>query len=1051
MIERILQFSIQWRTLVLVLGLLLVGIGLRSALDLPIDAVPDITTNQVQINTLAPAFAPEEMEKYVTFPIEVAMSSLPRKEEIRSISQFGLSQVTVTFEEGVDIYWARQLVLERLLEAKEDLPSGIVPELGPVSTGLGEIYQFTVESDVDSDHHYSPMERRTILDWFIKPQLRTVPGVIEVNSFGGLKKQYEVLVDPSQLISYGLTLRQVIEALERNNLNTGGAYLESGGEQQLLRGVGLIQSIEDIENIVVAAHDGTPIYIRDIAEVGVGAHVRQGAATQNGKGETVMGMVMLLKGENSRTVTQRVVERLEKVQKALPAGVKIKPFSDRTELVDKTIHTASKNLIEGGVLVIGVLFLFLLQVRAGLIVSSVIPLAMLCAVIGMNYFGISANLMSLGAIDFGLIVDAAVIIVENCVRRLAERRRELGRSLTQAERLETIRDGSLEVRRASQFGELIIIAAYIPILSLVGIEGKMFKPMAFTVIFALSGALILSLTLVPALCALFLREPKVERENPIVEWLKRCYEPLLRWTMRHWLITVSGTVAFVIVCAALFRILGAEFLPELDEGAIAINHSRLKSVSLTESVQHTLMLETTIKAFPEVETVVSRIGRPEIATDPMGVEMVDTYVFLKPKSQWKTAQTKEALVNKMAEALERIPGVAASFSQPIKFRMMELIEGTGARSDVVIKIFGDDMEVLREKANEIARVVSSVRGATDVNVQQVSGLPVLQIKIKRDAIARYGINVADVGQLIQTAIAGTEATEVLEGFRRFDLVVRLAPWARKDIEAISNLLVSTPGGQHIPLSRLTDIVSEEGPAEISRENGQRRISVEVNVRGRDIGSFVAEAQEKVDGLLKLPVGYTMDWGGMFEHLERGRNRLMIVTPVTFLLIFLLLFTTFNSLKQAALVFTGIPFAITGGILSLLFRGMHLSMSAGIGFIAVSGVAVLNGVVLVTFINQLRERGLSMEDAVVNGALTRLRPVLMTALVASLGFVPMALSQGTGAEVQRPLATVVIGGLITSTILTLLVVPALYRWFAKNPFGVIDSERIEINEPSQSSP
>ncbi|MCZ6681171.1 MAG: CusA/CzcA family heavy metal efflux RND transporter [Candidatus Poribacteria bacterium] len=1047
MIERILQFSIQRRVLVVVLGLLLVGVGLRSAVDLPIDAVPDITTNQVQINTLAPAFAPEEMEKYITFPIEVAMSSLPRKEKIRSISQFGLSQVTVTFEEGVDIYWARQLVLERLLEAAHELPPGIVPELGPISTGLGEIYQFTVETDEDSDQHYSLMERRTILDWFIKPQLRMVPGVIEVNSFGGFKKQYEVLVDPNQLISYGLTLRQVIETLEHNNLNTGGAYLEGGGEQQLLRGVGLIQSIEDIENIVVVAHDGTPIYIRDIAEVGVGAQVRQGAATQNGKGETVMGMVMLLKGENSRTVTQRVVERLEKVQKALPPGVKIKPFSDRTELVDKTIHTASKNLIEGGALVIAVLLLFLLQVRAGLIVSSVIPLAMLCAIIGMNSLGISANLMSLGAIDFGLIVDAAVIIVENCVRRLAERRRELGRALTQAERLGTIRAGSIEVRRASQFGELIIIAAYIPILSLVGIEGKMFKPMALTVIFALSGALILSLTLVPALCALFLREPKVEKENPIVEWLKRRYEPLLRWTMRHWLITVSGAVAFVIVCAMVFRTLGAEFLPELDEGAIAINHSRLKSVSLTESVQHTLMLEKTIKAFPEVETVVSRIGRPEIATDPMGVEMVDTYVFLKPKSQWQTAQTKEALVNKMAAALERIPGVAASFSQPIKFRMMELIEGTGARSDVVIKIFGDDLEALREKANEIARVVSSVRGATDVNVQQVTGLPVLQIKIKRDVIARYGVNVADVGQLIQTAIAGTEATEVLEGFMRFDLVVRLAPWARKDVEAISNLLVSTPDGQHIPLSHLADIVSEEGPAEISRENGQRRISVEVNVRGRDIGSFVAEAQEKVDGRVKLPVGYTMDWGGMFEHLESGRNRLMVVTPVTFLLIFLLLFTTFNSLKQAALVFTGIPFAITGGILSLLLRGMNMSMSAGIGFIAVSGVAVLNGVVLVTFINQLRERGLSMEDAVVEGALTRLRPVLMTALVASFGFVPMALSQGTGAEVQRPLATVVIGGLITSTILTLLVIPALYRWFAKNPKGEIESERIEINEPS----
>ncbi|MEW5993302.1 MAG: CusA/CzcA family heavy metal efflux RND transporter [Candidatus Zixiibacteriota bacterium] len=1053
MIDHILQFSIRWRFLIVLLTFVLIGVGLFSAVRLPIDAVPDVTSNQVQVNTVAPAFAPLEMEKYVTFPIEVAMSSLPRREEIRSISQFGLSQVTVTFEEGVNIYWARQLVLERLLEAQRELPPGISPELAPISTGLGEIYQFTVEressasppggaidplpvaSSDEASANGSPRvddltDLRTILDWYIKPQLRTVPGVIEVNSFGGREKQYEVLVDPRKLVSFGLTLREVIEALGRNNLNAGGAYLERGGEQQLLRGVGLIQSPRDIENIVVASHGGTPVYIRDLAQVGLGAQVRQGAATRDGKGETVMGMAMLLKGENSRTVTQRVKEKIAEIQKSLPPGVTIKPFYDRTDLVNKTIHTASKNLIEGGILVIFVLFLLLLQLRAGLIVSSAIPLSMLFAIIGMNYFGVSANLMSLGAIDFGLIVDGAVIIVENSVRRLAARHKELRRGLTSDERLHIVWESAVEVLKPAVFGMFIIITAYIPILTLVGIEGKMFRPMAFTVILALSGALILSLTVIPALCTLFLKDHSEERENPIVAFLKRLYEPLLCKAMRHRLAIVGGAAVFFIVCAALFPLLGSEFLPKLDEGAIAINHIRLKSVSLTESVRQTSLIEKTVNQCPEVETTVSRIGRPEIATDPMGPDMADTYVFLKPKSEWKNGKSKEALVEEMSERLERLPGVAASFSQPIEFRMMELIEGVGVRSDVAIKIFGDDLDVLLREANEVAQLVSGVRGAEDVKVQQITGLPVLQININREAISRHGINVADVQEIIQSAIAGMEATEVLEGFMRFGLVVRFPLWARNDAAAIGNLLVSAPSGQKVPLSQLASIVSEEGPAEVSRENGQRRITVEVNVRGRDIGSFVAEAQRRVQAHAKLPPGYTMDWGGMYEHLESGRWRLMMVVPVTFLLIFLLLFTTFNSLRQAAMVFTGIPFAITGGILSLLIRGMHFSMSAGVGFIAVSGVAVLNGVVMLTFINQLRERGIPAEEAITKGALTRLRPVLMTALVASLGFVPMALSTGTGAEVQRPLATVVIGGLVTSTLLTLFVLPAIYRWFEK---------------------
>lgn len=1031
MIDRILFFSIRWRYLIVILGLVLVGLGLYSATMLPIDAIPDITSNQVQINTVAPAFAPQEMEQYVTFPIEVMMSNLPRKEEVRSISQFGLSQVTITFADDVDQYRARQLVLERLIEAAKELPPGVSPELAPISTGLGEIFHFTIEPKPGYAGRYSLTDLRTLLDWAVKPELRTVPGIVEVNSFGGMEKQYQVSVDPRKLVSYRIPLAQVIDALRRNNVNAGGAFLERGGEQQLLRGVGLIRSLDDIRNIVVASHNGTPTYIHDLADVGFGAQVRQGAATQNGKGETVVGITMLLKGENSRTVTQAVKARLPSIQKSLPEGVELKPFYDRSDLVNATIRTAVKNLIEGGLLVIGILFLFLLQLRAGLIVSSAIPLSMLFAIIGMNYFGVSANLMSLGAIDFGLIVDAAVIMVENSVRRLSDARREAGRALTAKERLDVIRESSREVRQASQFGEMIIIAAYIPILSLVGIEGKMFRPMALTVILALFGALLLSLTLIPALSAIFLRDHKEERENFLIAYLKPRYEATLGWVLRRPLTTLAGASAFFLACVALFPLLGSEFIPDLDEGALAINLTRLKSVSLAEAVRQTTNVERLLTGFPEVTRVVSRIGRPEIATDPMGPDMGDTYVFLKPHSEWRDGIDRERLVGEMSEAIEKFPGLVASFSQPIKFRMMELIEGVGARSDVVVKIFGDDLAALLREGNEVAEVLGRVRGAEDVKVQQITGLPMLQVAIDRGAIARYGINVSDVQEVIESAIAGTQATRVLEGFRRFDLVVRLPEWARRDEAAIADLLISAPNGQKIPLSQLAAIRTEEGPAEIARENGKRRISVEANVRGRDIGSFVEEAMQKVDKAVKLPAGYMMQWGGTYEHLESGRKRLMVAVPITFLAILVLLFTTFDSLKHALLVFTGIPFAITGGILALLARGMHFSMSAGIGFIAVSGVAVLNGVVLVTFINQLRAKGSDVPTAVIEAALTRLRPILMTALVASLGFVPMALSTSTGAEVQRPLATVVIGGLVTSTILTLLVLPAIYGRFERN--------------------
>jgi len=1036
MIDHVLAWSIRYRYAVVALTCLVAAAGLYAAFDLPIDAVPDVTTNQVQINTKAPSFTPLEMEQYVTFPIEVAMSNLPRKEELRSISQFGLSQVTAVFDDGVEIYRARQLVLERLMEAQQQLPDGVVPELAPVSTGLGEIVQFTLNVQRGAPRAYSLTELRTLLDWFIKPQLRTVPGVIEVNSYGGEEKQYEVLVDPARLVSFHLALPQVIEALKKNNRNVGGAYLEQGGEQHLIRGVGLIESLRDIENVVVAEEGGTPVYVRSVATVRYGAQIRQGAATRDGQGETVLGVAMMLKGENSRQVASRVVDRLNQLNRAMPPGVEIDTFYDRRTLIDQTVRTAVKNLAEGGLIVGAVLFLFLLQVRAGLIVSAAIPLSMLVAIIGMRQFNISANLMSLGAIDFGLIVDAAVIIVENCVRRLSSERGRLGRALTGVERRATILSASVEVRKASQFGEILIIAAYLPIVSLTGIEGRMFRPMGLTVILALSAALVFSLTLIPALCAIFLKEGQgtthsgdekhgpADDLNPVVSWLQRRYTPILDFTLQRRKLIIVVSLASVAVTGAMATRLGSEFLPKLEEGALAINAMRLPGVSLPESVKMTNAMEAALKEFPEVTGTVTRIGRPEIATDPMGVNLSDTYVLLKPRQEWTSASNREELVEKMAAKLKELPTMAYSFSQPIEFRMMELIEGAGSRSDVVVKIFGEDLDELRTQAERVARTLAPVRGVADLKVQQLTGQPVFSIRPDREAIARYGINVSDIQEIIQTAIAGSDAGRILEGFKRFGLVVRFDPAARGRASDFENLLVRTPDGQNVPLAQVAALRNEEGPQEVSRENGQRRISIEANVRGRDIGSFVQEAQARVDKAVKLKPGYLMAWGGMWEHLDSGRARLMVVAPLTFLLIFVLLFVTFHSAGQAALVFTAIPFAVTGGVLSLLARGLNFSMSAGVGFIAVSGVAVLNGVVMLAFINQNHEGGMAWKNAVRLGALSRLRPVMMTASVASLGFLPMALSSSAGAEVQRPLATVVIGGLVTSTLLTLLVLPAL---------------------------
>lgn len=1026
MINALIRFSVAQRLLVLLMVAMLIGAGVYSLRSLPIDAVPDVTNVQVQVLTAAPSLAPLEVERQITFPVEVAMSGLPRIEEIRSVSKFGLSAVTVVFEEGVDIYFARQLILERLADAREQIPENIgSPEMGPISTGLGEIYQYELAGAPDSG--YDAMALRTVQDWIVRRQLMGVPGVTEVNSFGGFAKQYQVKLDPARLQAYDLSLRDVLAAVAANNANVGGAYIERGAEQYLLRGIGLVESAEDIGNIVVkTGAEGVPVFVRDVGQVVTGAAVRQGAVTADGEGEVVVGIAMMLKGENSRTVAERVKERVKQIRKTLPKGVELIPFYDRTELVDRTIKTVVKNLIEGAILVIIVLILLLGNWRGAMIVASIIPLSMLFAAILMRIFNVSGNLMSLGALDFGLIVDGAVVMVENVVRRRAEAQHQGSKEAPER----TILDACMEVGRPVVFAVAIIAIVYLPILSLTGIEGKMFKPMALTVVFALIGSLLLSLTYVPAAMTFLLRGQVSEKESPIIRFAKRWYQPALAATIRNRKSALAVALVLVIVSGAIFPFLGSEFIPRLDEGALAIQVQQLPSVSLAQSVRTTTAVERVLKQFPEVTKVVSKTGRAEVATDPMSVDFSDLYIGLKPPSEWKTAHTREELVEKMSEALEKqVPQASISFSQPIELRVAELI--AGVRSDVAIKIFGDDLDVLKRTADQIAAVVNKIEGASDVKAEATAGLPQLQIKPDRAAIARYGINVEDVNDLIETLIAGKNAGLVYEGEQRFDLVVRLIDPASRDIDTIRNLRVPAPNGATVPLSSIASMNLVEGPAQISREDTRRRVAVEANVRGRDIGSFVAEAQKAIDAQVKMPPGYYTTWGGQFENLQRASARLLIVVPIALFLIFVLLFTTFNSVKQAALIYTGIPFAIVGGVLFLALRGMPFSISAGVGFIALFGVAVLNGVVMVSYINHLREEGKSVEEAVVEGAQIRLRPVLMTALVASLGFIPMALATSAGAEVQRPLATVVIGGLITSTLLTLLILPTLYRWFERD--------------------
>lgn len=1036
MIKRIIDFSLDNRFLVIVLWLLAVAVGFRSLLDLPIDAVPDVTNIQVQVLTTSPGLAPEEVERFITFPVETSMSGLPRVEEIRSVSKFGLSVVTVVFEEKSDIYWARQLVGERLTEAREQIPDGYgEPAMGPISTGLGEIYQFEVKGEPmcppggpDTETCYTPMELRTILDWFVNYQLRSVPGIVEVNSFGGELKTYQISLDPDRLISFGLSVGDVFEAVESNNRNVGGGYIAKGGEQYLVRGEGLVESLADLGRIVLA-HDerGTPVHVDDVGKVEFAPMIRQGAVTRDGRGEAVVGIVMMLMGENSRVVVNEVKEKIVEIEKSLPAGVTIDTFYDRTELVRRTILTVAKNLTEGGLLVVVVLLLLLGNLRGGLIVASAIPLSMLVAFTAMRYFGISGNLMSLGAIDFGLIVDGSVVMVENIVRVLHERRDEAGVS-----RLEKIREACHQVARPVVFAVGIIMIVYLPILALRGIEGKMFGPMALTVVFALAASLVCALTLMPVLASLFIK--KVSEKEP---WLfriaKRLYRPALDRAMGRRRFTVAAALGVFLVSLALIPFMGAEFIPRLDEGAIAMQIWRLPSVSLEQSNEISTRAEQVIKdEFPEVETVISRTGRAEIATDPMGVEISDTYLILQPRDSWRFAN-KEELVEAIDEAMkEKVPGAIFSYSQPIELRVAELI--SGVRSDIAVHLYGDDLKLLKEKADEIAVVLQRIPGAADVKAEQTQGLPMLRVRIDRSAIARYGINAADVLDVVET-VGGRSLGTVLEGEKRFVLQARFNEDLRSDLDRVGDLRVAAPStaegvSRLIPLSQLADISIEDGPAQISRDKISRRINIETNVRGRDLASFVAEAQAAVDANVDLPPGWVVDWGGQFENLQAASARLAVLVPLALLLIFVLLYSTFGSVRLATLIYLNVPLAVTGGLVALALRGYPFSISAGVGFIALFGIAVLNGVVMVSYVVEKRRQGLAAQAAAREGALVRLRPVLMTALVASFGFVPMALATSAGGEVQRPLATVVIGGLVTSTLLTLLVLPTIYSWFAE---------------------
>ena len=1040
MIDKLIQFSIARRWLVMFLVLVIGALGVWNYQQLPIDAVPDITNVQVQINTEAPGYSPLEVEQRITYLVELAITGLPYVESTRSVSRYALSQVTVVFEKGTDIYFARNLINERLQQAKSEMPSGIGPVMGPVATGLGEIFHYAVHAKPgalqENGEPYDATALRTLQDWVIRPQLRLVPGVTEVNTIGGFEKQFHITPEPAKLLAYQLSFDDLVAALEKNNANIGAGYIEKNGEQYLIRAPGQVADIPAIEKIIVARRDGLPITVADVAEVGFGKELRTGAATLNGE-ETVLGTAVMLLGGNSRTVSQDVSAKLLEINKTLPEGVIAEPVYNRTVLVDKTIATVQANLAEGAILVVVVLLVMLGNVRAALLTAMVIPLSMLMLMTGMVQTKVSANLMSLGALDFGLIVDGAVIIVENCILRLAGRQHHLGRTLKLDERFQTVFAATREVFTPSLISVLVVILVNLPILALTGVEGKMFTPMAMAVIMALLSALVLSLTFVPAAVALFMTGHIEEKDNFIVRHSKRFYAPVLAWALKFRVLVLSAALIFVVLVGALATRMGTEFIPNLDEGDIAVQALRIPGTSLTQSLDMQFQLEKAVLEIPEVKTYFSRVGTAEVASDPMGPNISDGYVMLRDRSEWPDPdKTKAQLLEEIGEKLTLLPGNAYEISQPIQLRFNELI--SGVRSDLGIKVFGDDLDQLLKSGSEIAAVLTGIEGAEGVKVEQVSGLPILSINADRSAMYRYGLNVADVQDVVAAATGGEEAGLIFEGDQRFSIVVRVAEGIRGDLRALERLPIPLPDGGYVPLREVASLTLAPGPNQISRENGKRRLVVSANVRGRDLGGFVAEVQDKVAQQVKLPPGYWLEYGGTFEQLQSASQRLSLLVPVTLVMIFALLMMTFGSAKDAALVFSGVPLALTGGVIALWLRDIPLSITAGVGFITLCGVSVLTGVMMVSAFRDELNRGESVEQAILGGAMLRLRPILMVALVAALGFLPMALNTSTGAEVQRPLATVVIGGIISSTLLTLLVLPGLYRLAWRKPKGIDDN-------------
>lgn len=1025
MIEHLISFSLKQRLLILICVLLLVGLGVYSFLNLPIDAFPDVTNIQVEVLSSAPGLSPLEVEKFVTYPIEMAMRGLPRLTQLRSISKFGLSVITIVFEDRVDIYFARQLVFERLMEAREKVPEGIGISMGPVATAMGEIYQYTLEGEMpegEAEKIQYLTELRTIQDWVLTPMLKSIPGVNEINSFGGYIKQYHVTTDPDKLLKYDLPLDKVADALKENNINVGGNVLQSYSQQYLIRGIGLLQSVDDIKNVVVKSEHGVPIFMRDIADIRVGEAFRQGASIKDGKKEAVGGIVMMLRGSNSREVVKKVEERVEEINRSrvLPSGIKIVPFYKRSEIVQSSIHTVTEALIIGAIFVLFVLYLFLRSLRGAFIVILALPLSALCTFIAMKQVGLSANLMSLGglAISIGMIIDATIIQVENVQRHLSE-------SCDAKIKLSTVFNAVLEVRKPSIFGELIIAITFIPIMTLQGIEGKMFSPLAFTVAIALLTSLLLSIFVIPVLCYLMLKSQK-EKKIIVIQWAKKIYLPALRWGLRHKILL--SLFAALLLATGLYFVprLGTEFIPIMDEGAFDMDIQFLPGISLPGSLEMSRKVEEKLKEFPELVTIVSRTGLTGIALEARGVEKTGFVGVLQPRSEWKTAKTREELTNKMREALADFPGMAFTFSQPIACRIDELVAGT--RAQLIIKLFGEDLELLKSKADEIAKVMARIRGIRDLVVERVAGQPYISIKTDRARIARYGINVNDVQAIVETAIGGKPVTVLYEGEKYFDVLVRYPEEKRNSIEVISNSLVASPQGMRIPLGQLADIDASEGPNQISRESGQRRIGIECNISGRDIGSLVAEAKREIQKNVNLPSGYYLTWGGQFENQQRAMRRLTLIVPITIGLIYFLLFLTFGSLRLATLVILNLPFALIGGVLSLYISGLYLSVPASVGFIALLGIAVLNGVVLISYIDQIRQEGRPLQEAILMGCEKRLRPVLMTASITVFSLIPLLFASGPGSEVQRPLAVVVVGGVISSTLLTLLVLPILYGWF-----------------------